>query len=398
MNRGETMAQRVVNVNIMNEVSRKLQNNASIMNEKIASANNILKGLNIGNLGTSITNKSANIVDTYNNLGNSLGQEVKKAEGIIVNLNRGTNVSDNNINVTKARENNEFKYENDGTWNCPDCGRTGNKGNYCGGCAHMSPTIEKYTQSGMSEEEARMKVASDKQQVESDFSKSSSVQKVKYSQTGGSDGKHFPTRESAVDYLKQNGDFSDRDANNVVNRMTESGELKIPPALPREAKNAELAAQHAGEQAYNKAYYNLNNSPDEKGKTYASYIDEANENWINNSSQDAYDNAVKSWHNPSEILKQQNKIISEGPSSSYSLEGNASSLAQGGIIFNSDMKYFRGNPTQKLNQARNIFASTPSNSTSNTTSTSSGITFGSNSRERVNISNSDKRFENYINY
>jgi len=22
------------------------------------------------------------------------------------------------------------------TWDCPECGRTGNTGNYCGGCAH----------------------------------------------------------------------------------------------------------------------------------------------------------------------------------------------------------------------------------------------------------------------
>lgn len=27
-------------------------------------------------------------------------------------------------------------------WNCPDCGRTGNTGNYCGGCAHPAPWIE----------------------------------------------------------------------------------------------------------------------------------------------------------------------------------------------------------------------------------------------------------------
>ena len=27
-------------------------------------------------------------------------------------------------------------------WDCPECGRTGNKGNYCGGCAHPAPWIE----------------------------------------------------------------------------------------------------------------------------------------------------------------------------------------------------------------------------------------------------------------
>ena len=27
-------------------------------------------------------------------------------------------------------------------WNCPQCGRVGNKGNYCGGCAHPAPWVE----------------------------------------------------------------------------------------------------------------------------------------------------------------------------------------------------------------------------------------------------------------
>lgn len=27
-------------------------------------------------------------------------------------------------------------------WNCPECGRTGNTGNYCGGCAHPAPWLE----------------------------------------------------------------------------------------------------------------------------------------------------------------------------------------------------------------------------------------------------------------
>ncbi len=27
-------------------------------------------------------------------------------------------------------------------WDCPECGRTGNTGNYCGGCAHPAPWIE----------------------------------------------------------------------------------------------------------------------------------------------------------------------------------------------------------------------------------------------------------------
>ena len=29
-------------------------------------------------------------------------------------------------------------------WDCPECGRTGNTGNYCGGCAHPAPWIEDY--------------------------------------------------------------------------------------------------------------------------------------------------------------------------------------------------------------------------------------------------------------
>ncbi len=31
------------------------------------------------------------------------------------------------------------------TWDCPECGRKGNTGNYCGGCAHPAPWIEKAT-------------------------------------------------------------------------------------------------------------------------------------------------------------------------------------------------------------------------------------------------------------
>lgn len=27
-------------------------------------------------------------------------------------------------------------------WDCPECGRTGNTGNYCGSCAHPAPWIE----------------------------------------------------------------------------------------------------------------------------------------------------------------------------------------------------------------------------------------------------------------
>ena len=27
-------------------------------------------------------------------------------------------------------------------WDCPECGRTGNTGNYCGGCAHPAPWIQ----------------------------------------------------------------------------------------------------------------------------------------------------------------------------------------------------------------------------------------------------------------
>ena len=29
-----------------------------------------------------------------------------------------------------------------GTWDCPECGRTGNTGNYCGNCRHPAPWIE----------------------------------------------------------------------------------------------------------------------------------------------------------------------------------------------------------------------------------------------------------------
>ena len=29
------------------------------------------------------------------------------------------------------------------TWDCPECGRQGNKGNYCGSCAHPAPWVEK---------------------------------------------------------------------------------------------------------------------------------------------------------------------------------------------------------------------------------------------------------------
>ena len=31
------------------------------------------------------------------------------------------------------------------TWDCPECGRTGNTGNYCGGCAHLAPWLESAT-------------------------------------------------------------------------------------------------------------------------------------------------------------------------------------------------------------------------------------------------------------
>lgn len=29
-------------------------------------------------------------------------------------------------------------------WDCPECGRTGNTGNYCGGCAHPAPSKEEF--------------------------------------------------------------------------------------------------------------------------------------------------------------------------------------------------------------------------------------------------------------
>ena len=31
-------------------------------------------------------------------------------------------------------------------WDCPECGRTGNTGNYCGGCAHPAPWLQSDTQ------------------------------------------------------------------------------------------------------------------------------------------------------------------------------------------------------------------------------------------------------------
>ena len=33
-------------------------------------------------------------------------------------------------------------YSESSSWDCPECGRTGNTGNYCGGCAHPAPWIE----------------------------------------------------------------------------------------------------------------------------------------------------------------------------------------------------------------------------------------------------------------
>ena len=32
--------------------------------------------------------------------------------------------------------------ENNVFWNCPECGRSGNTGNYCGNCGHPAPWIE----------------------------------------------------------------------------------------------------------------------------------------------------------------------------------------------------------------------------------------------------------------
>ena len=168
MNRGETMAQRVVNVNIMNEVSRKLQNNASIMNEKIASANSILKGLNIGNLGTSVINKSVNIVGTYNNLGNSLGQEAKKAENIMVNLNKGTIGADRE-NISNAKV------------DIPSHGGNTN-------------------------------------------TDSNNKTNVVYSSTGGNDGRHYNSRVDAENVLIQQG-FNGEKAKNAVSEAINNGKI-----------------------------------------------------------------------------------------------------------------------------------------------------------------------------
>lgn len=35
------------------------------------------------------------------------------------------------------------------SWNCPECGRTGNTGNYCGGCAYPAPWIELVEEEGI---------------------------------------------------------------------------------------------------------------------------------------------------------------------------------------------------------------------------------------------------------
>ena len=33
-------------------------------------------------------------------------------------------------------------YGENSTWDCPECGKTGNTGNFCGGCAHPAPWVE----------------------------------------------------------------------------------------------------------------------------------------------------------------------------------------------------------------------------------------------------------------
>ena len=38
-------------------------------------------------------------------------------------------------------------YSESSTWDCPECGRTGNTGNYCGGCAHPAPWLNTSTES-----------------------------------------------------------------------------------------------------------------------------------------------------------------------------------------------------------------------------------------------------------
>ncbi len=43
-------------------------------------------------------------------------------------------------------------------WDCPECGRTGNAGNYCGGCAHPAPWIDAVTTSGLNFLEQDFKV------------------------------------------------------------------------------------------------------------------------------------------------------------------------------------------------------------------------------------------------
>ena len=40
-------------------------------------------------------------------------------------------------------------------WNCPECGRKGNTGNYCGGCGHASPYPEDQTNDSTQEKDSK---------------------------------------------------------------------------------------------------------------------------------------------------------------------------------------------------------------------------------------------------
>ena len=46
-------------------------------------------------------------------------------------------------------------YGESSAWNCPECGRTGNTGNYCGGCAHPAPWIESSTDPALTDTSGR---------------------------------------------------------------------------------------------------------------------------------------------------------------------------------------------------------------------------------------------------
>ncbi len=89
-------------------------------------------------------------------------------------------------------------------------------------------------------------------------SSSTSTPKVndkKFTKTGGDDGLHFTSREDAEKYLMEGGQ-NEIYARTSVDRLIDEGKLKIQPPLSEayKARQAELDAQHAGEQEYDKYY------------------------------------------------------------------------------------------------------------------------------------------------